>query len=171
MRRAVAPITVIAIIACVGYVLYPLLGHSARPVAPIKWNKDYASAVAQAKAKHTLVMIDFYTDWCSVCKDMDKHVYPNPDVIKAVSQYAPVKLNAEKAGTALAAKYDIDAYPTIVIVNVDGIVQKKIVGLEDAEDFADDISSIKSTPTATNNVVAKAQRTHPITADAHRKMI
>lgn len=46
------------------------------------------------------VFIDFYTDWCSYCKKMDKTVFTNPAVIQALNrEYYAVKLDAETQDT------------------------------------------------------------------------
>jgi thioredoxin-related protein len=42
------------------------------------------------------VYIDFYTDWCTYCRKMDKVVYTKSDVINLLNgQYYAVKFNAE----------------------------------------------------------------------------
>jgi len=42
------------------------------------------------------VFIDFYTDWCTYCRKMDKAVFTNPEVIDVLNkQYYSVRFNAE----------------------------------------------------------------------------
>ena len=42
------------------------------------------------------VLIDFYTDWCTYCRKMDKVVFTKPAVIEALSdQFYTVRFNAE----------------------------------------------------------------------------
>ncbi len=42
------------------------------------------------------VFIDFYTDWCTYCRKMDKVVFTKPDVIKVLNeQYYAVRFDAE----------------------------------------------------------------------------
>ncbi|UII75393.1 thioredoxin family protein [Flagellimonas sp. HMM57] len=42
------------------------------------------------------VFIDFYADWCTYCKKMDKAAFQNPEVIKRLNTaYYAVKMNAE----------------------------------------------------------------------------
>ena len=111
-------------------------------LAPIKWNKSYSAAVAFAKKNHTLVMVDFYTDWCEWCKKMDTDVYPDQRVITAVDQFASVKLDAEKEGADLAEKYDVDGYPTILILDTQGNLVDRIEGYRDADAFTTDLQSL-----------------------------
>lgn len=42
------------------------------------------------------VFIDFYTDWCSYCKKMDKKVFTKAEVIEKINkEYYAVKMDAE----------------------------------------------------------------------------
>jgi len=42
------------------------------------------------------VFIDFYTDWCTYCRKMDRVVFTNPNVIQTLNeQYYAVRFNAE----------------------------------------------------------------------------
>ncbi len=42
------------------------------------------------------VFIDFYTDWCTYCRKMDKVVFTKPEVIDLLNkQYYAVRFNAE----------------------------------------------------------------------------
>ena len=42
------------------------------------------------------VFIDFYTDWCSYCRKMDKVVFTKPEVVKLLNnEFYTVRFNAE----------------------------------------------------------------------------
>lgn len=46
------------------------------------------------------VFIDFYTDWCTYCRKMDKVVFTKSDVIKVLNEeYYVVRFNAETDST------------------------------------------------------------------------
>src|SRR5471032_2281937 len=41
-----------------------------------EWTEDYASAVAQAKNEHKMILLDFTgSDWCVWCQRTDKEVF------------------------------------------------------------------------------------------------
>lgn len=51
-------------------------------------------------AKPKAVFIDFYTDWCTYCRKMDKVVFTKPEVIELLNErYYAVRFNAEYANT------------------------------------------------------------------------
>lgn len=48
------------------------------------------------RTKPKKVFIDFYTDWCTYCRKMDKVVFTKPQVIEVLNeQYYAVKFDAE----------------------------------------------------------------------------
>lgn len=86
----------------------------------IVWMKSYEAAVKSARASKKLLLIDFYTDWCGYCKKLEAEVYPDPKVIQFSGQLVAVKLNAEREGRALAQKYGVTGFPTVLYLDADG---------------------------------------------------
>ncbi|HZT44016.1 MAG TPA: tetratricopeptide repeat protein [Chthonomonadaceae bacterium] len=67
-------------------------------------------------------------------------------MIQATGQVVPIKINAEKGGgPAIAKKYGVQGYPTILFINGDGEVENKIGGYEDPAPFANDLKDIVQT--------------------------
>lgn len=54
-------------------------------------------------------------------------------------QFVPVKLNAEKEGTKVAARYGVTGFPTILFVNAQGQVEARIPGFMPAQPFAEEM--------------------------------
>ncbi len=97
----------------------------------------YAEALAKAKSENKVLMIDFFTDWCKWCVELDKKVYTNSEVADFANKYQiNWKVDAEKGeGIDLAKKFTVSGYPTIVFVNGDGIEIDRIIGYFPAKDF------------------------------------
>lgn len=91
-----------------------------------------------------VVMLDFYTDWCGYCKKLDEEVYPEAGVKQAMAAYEFRKINAEQgdANHALAQKYKVDGFPTIVFVDPKGNEVHRIVGYEPAAQFAEELNTL-----------------------------
>lgn len=101
----------------------------------ITWIRSYETAVKSARASKKLLLIDFYTDWCHYCKKLEAEVYPNPKVIQFCGQLVTVKLNAEREGKALAQKYGVSGFPTVLYLDAEGGEWGRMPGFLPAEGF------------------------------------
>jgi thioredoxin-related protein len=93
--------------------------------------------LAEAQRTGKPVFVDMYTDWCGWCKVMDRNTFSNAEVGTYVTQnYLAYKLNAERGeGPALARKYQVSGYPTVVVLKYDGSHLTNLVGYLDAPSF------------------------------------
>jgi thiol:disulfide interchange protein DsbD len=111
---------------------------SAPAKAPTKASV-YPGQLAKAKADGKILLVDFFTDWCYWCGQLDKQVYPDTRVSELIDKYfVLVKINAEE-DVATATKFKVTAYPTIVALDGDGKVLKRIEGFEEPKLFAADL--------------------------------
>lgn len=82
----------------------------------------FAKALEAAKAEKKLVFMDCYTSWCGPCKLMASKEFVQA---KAGDYFNPrfvaVKIDMEKGeGIELRKRYDVNAYPTLLILNAEG---------------------------------------------------
>ena len=60
-------------------------------------NNDMKKAIRLAEEENKLIFIDIYTDWCSPCKIMEKHVFSDNEVSNYFNlTFINLKINAEK---------------------------------------------------------------------------
>jgi thioredoxin-related protein len=102
------------------------------------WLTDLPTALAKAKADGKIVLVDFTgSDWCGWCIKLQKEVFSRPEFLLWATGNAVLveidfpkrkKLSAElqKANDTLAQKYNIEGFPTIIVLNNEG---KKIGAL------------------------------------------
>ena len=68
--------------------LHPLAGRSAATDEPaftsISSVADLQREVQAAAAAHQAVMLDFYADWCTSCKEMQRYTFTDPQVRDAL---------------------------------------------------------------------------------------
>lgn len=98
----------------------------------INWRHDFDAAVSEAAQAGMPLLVDFTADWCPPCKEMAREVFPQADVIAAVTAgFVPVKVdltNPGKAERKVADKYNVQAIPTLIVLTADGRVVKTQVG-------------------------------------------
>src|SRR2546428_11672224 len=95
----------------------------------LQWLTDLPKAQAQAKKENKLVMLDFTgSDWCGWCKKLNKEVFSTQDfaayakksLVLVEVDFPRSKQQTEqlkKANKALQEKYQIQGYPTIIVLN------------------------------------------------------
>src|SRR5688572_27312544 len=79
------------------------------------------SAIARAARQGRPAFLDFFADWCVPCRWMDRAVYNDPLLAEGAEAVAMVRIDIERPeGRALAARYDVHQYPTLVYLAPDG---------------------------------------------------
>ncbi len=79
-------------------------------------------AIDRAAAEGKLVFLDFWADYCSPCKLMEKYTFTDPSVIERMNgSYVPVRINIETFdGYDLKAQYNVKLLPTLIVLNSKG---------------------------------------------------
>ena len=102
-------------------------------VSNLRWGFSLPSALSIAKKLDKPVLIYFYADWCGPCKLVDEML--NDDRVRLFSnETILVRLDADK-DHALAKKYGIYAFPTLIFVSTSGNELKRIQGTSMDFDF------------------------------------
>ena len=117
--------------------LHGLLGFQASLSAGDVWMTDFEAAQAKAAAEQKPLLLDFTgSDWCGWCIKLDKEVF-SQNAFKQFaaeslilveldfprSQEQSAELKAQNA--ALAEKYGIRGFPTILILSPEGELIEK----------------------------------------------
>lgn len=105
---------------------------TAAQASEVHWMTSLPKAIAKAKANKKMVVIDFTgSDWCPFCIKLDKEVlksatfdkYAKKNLVMVMADFPRHKeLSAaqRKANQALAEKYQIRGFPTLVFLNSNG---------------------------------------------------
>jgi protein disulfide-isomerase len=98
----------------------------------LEWLTDLPKAKAKAEAEKKMVMLDFTgSDWCGWCIKLHREVLSQPEFAKYAKDnlvlvevdFPQQKQQSEelkKANQALQEKFNVDGYPTIIVLNSAG---------------------------------------------------
>lgn len=112
---------------------------SGQETVSVRWRTDYNVARKEAQDKNLPLLIDFVTQNCFWCKELERKTFVDPRVVALLAEkVVPLKVDAER-DTNLASFLRISSYPTIVIASPDGKLLGTIVGFEEAGKFQDSV--------------------------------
>lgn len=107
------------------------------------WEHDLASAQRRARAEKKLIFMDLWAEWCGPCQKLKRDVFPNPTAVAALGKVVPFSALVQKRdgtdlkeGKALAEKYGLEGFPTLVLIDENGKEVRRHVGYMAAEDLA-----------------------------------
>lgn len=111
----------------------------------INWESDFDVSVEKSKSENKIIMMDIYTDWCGACKEMDKNTFKNKSVIDNSTNFIALKFNPEKMsnGKDILKKYNILGFPTMLFINSDGFILKRIVGYIESDELINEMNGMK----------------------------
>ncbi len=104
------------------------------PLTPAEstWVNDYKKAQQEATANHKFLLLDFTgSDWCGWCRKFDKEIWSQPQfkdyarenlVLVEVDfpRAKPQSVELRKQNQELAQQYEVQGFPTIVVLNGNG---------------------------------------------------
>jgi len=157
MTTSLPRVSVILLAICFGVL------HAADTTAVPFRDISFEAATKAAASDGKLVLVDFFTTWCGPCKQLDAQTWSDPAVGKLVGEKAvALKIDAEKQSD-LAARYRIDAYPTMLLLKTDGTEVDRLVGFREPAQFIAEFSSALAGKTSLERArcaTAQAQAGH-----------
>jgi protein disulfide-isomerase len=100
--------------------------------ATLEWLTDVPTALARAKAENKAVLLDFTgSDWCIWCRRLKNEVFDQPEFVAYAQQKLilvevdfpdkkPQSSELRAANKALAERFGVKGYPTIIALDGDG---------------------------------------------------
>jgi thiol-disulfide isomerase/thioredoxin len=101
--------------------------QSASPPGGVKWLTDERQALAQSRARHAPVFVDFAASWCETCREIERTVLADPEVQRRLSRFVPLKLDVSEQ-TPLTAdqlkRYGVAELPALLFLDPGGAVRE-----------------------------------------------
>jgi thioredoxin 1 len=83
-----------------------------------------------AKKENKYLFIDFYATWCGPCKQLKKSFKDKEIGAYYNKNFINISIDGEtKEGRELMYRYQIESYPTLLIVDFKGNVRTKSIGV------------------------------------------
>jgi len=97
----------------------------------IDWQRNVEEALKAAKEKSTPIFIDFWADWCPPCRQMERDVWPDKDLIAVSRNFVCISVNSDY-NKGFSRAYTVTALPTLIITDPVGNELFRFVGYKDA---------------------------------------
>ncbi|OIP57000.1 MAG: thiol:disulfide interchange protein [Helicobacteraceae bacterium CG2_30_36_10] len=99
------------------------------------------------KNKGKKIMLDFYADWCTACKEMEAVTFANADVKAKLGEFVLIQADVTANGEdekALSKKYGVFGPPVLIFFDEGGEVMKAktIVGFVEPAEFLAHLNTI-----------------------------
>lgn len=119
-----------------------LLGMNTGHTLPFKQVKSLAELDAEIKgANGKFVMLDFYADWCTSCKEMEKLTFSDSKVKAALQETILLRSDVTEnndSDQALLKRFGLFGPPSIIFFDKNGVEVRSLstIGFQDAARFS-----------------------------------
>ena len=106
-------------------------------MSTIRWIEDCEAASRLAEDYEKLMLIEFYSDQCYWCDQLDRNTFTDAKIIQLTSEFVCLKLNSstDENALTLTKKYNIGGYPTTIFAESSFEEIDRIFGYRDPEAF------------------------------------
>jgi thiol-disulfide isomerase/thioredoxin/tetratricopeptide (TPR) repeat protein len=105
---------------------------------PVFHKNDYTEALAEARATHRLLFIDFWAPWCHSCVSMQAYVFPDAAMAPVEKRFVWLSVDTENpVNGEMLSQYPVDVWPTLLVVDPSsGKTLRRWLGSATAEELA-----------------------------------
>ncbi|ANI90722.1 hypothetical protein A9P82_10005 [Arachidicoccus ginsenosidimutans] len=102
-------------------------------------HKNWKHILSEAKMKDKYIFVDANTSWCGPCKLLKTTTFKDKSVAAFFNNhFINASFDMEKGeGVALADKWKVDAYPSLIILNMKGEIVLEKIGYVEPKDLID----------------------------------
>lgn len=123
------------------YLSLALKSYAPKPKADSLWKTYSIAEEMSATAKHKIVAIDFYADWCIGCHELDKFVFSKPEIQMELRKLTTLRVDATNTDDPMVQKlfdrFSVIGLPTVIFLDQDGneIKDSRVEGSVSKEQF------------------------------------
>jgi thioredoxin:protein disulfide reductase len=107
----------------------------------VSWKPFAQVSLAEAKSSEKPVIIDFYADWCTPCRDLEKKTFHDQNIVRESEKFIMIKVDVTRKGDQgaiqLLEKYNVKGVPTVIFLDPTGneLKELRVVDFIRAEAF------------------------------------
>ncbi len=109
----------------------------------IVWLSSIDEGMEIAKKENKIVVLDFYADWCTVCKELDRKTFSKIEVVEVFKDFVPVRINVSKGEDDLLREFNVLGIPTVIFLDGAGKELGRFSGFKTAEDLLKEVKNLK----------------------------
>lgn len=107
----------------------------------VSW-KQYSSATfSEAKNSGNPTIVDFYADWCTPCRNLEKKTFHDQNVVRESEKFIMIKVDLTKKTdsetASLLEQYNVKGVPTVLFLDSSGdeLTDLRVIDYTPAEEF------------------------------------
>jgi thiol:disulfide interchange protein DsbD len=116
------------------------------PQAQLRWERSEATAALRAASEDKPLLLDFTAEWCGACKELARHTFADPSVMKEASRFVAVQVDAtsddDPAIDEIKDKYGVVGLPTVILLGANGQERARITEFVPPEQFLSTLRSV-----------------------------
>ena len=117
---------------------------AAEPTSPLPpWRSDVPAALAEAAQAKRPVLLRFTAGWCPPCKEMERKVWPDATIQKALAPVIAIKVDADDPALShLYQTHGVSGIPALVLLDASGKEIGRREGYQSPEQVTEFLASI-----------------------------
>lgn len=139
LRKAVGILSAIS-----GSVL--LVAWLEAPRGQLSWEHSEATATQRASNEAKPLLLDFTAEWCGACKELARHTFADPTVMREASRFVAVQVDAtsddDPTVDQIKDKYRVVGLPTVILLGANGQERARITEFMPPEQFLTTLRSV-----------------------------
>jgi thioredoxin:protein disulfide reductase len=116
------------------------------PQGQLHWEHSEVAATQRASSEAKPLLLDFTAEWCGACKELARHTFADPTVMREASRFVAVKVDAtsddDPTVDQIKDKYGVVGLPTVILLGANGEERARITEFVPPELFLTTLRSV-----------------------------